>query len=46
MRKILFIIFLLVLVSACQFQELEEHEEEIFIEVDTLDIEKIKIRTH
>ena len=47
MRKLLIILLCLPLFYSCKSDELKEYEnEENVIQVDTIDIEKIKIETH
>ena len=46
MKKLLLILLCLPLVYSCQFNEVKAYEEETVIQVDTLDIEQIKIETH
>ena len=46
MKKLLLILLCLPLVYSCQFNEVKTYKEETFIQVDTLDIEQIKIETH
>ena len=47
MKKLLLILLCLPLVYSCQFEEVKAYaEEETVIQVDTLNIEQIKIQTH
>ena len=46
MKKLLLILIALPLVYSCQFEEVKSYEEEAVIQVDTLNIEQIKIQTH
>ena len=46
MKKLLLGLLCLPLVYSCQSEEVNEYEEETIIQVDTLDIEQIKIETH
>ena len=47
MKKLILIFFCMPLLYSCKFDELKEYEkEEAVIQVDTLDIEQIKIETH
>ena len=47
MKKLLLILIALPLVYSCQFEEVKAYEEEeTIIQVDTLNIEQIKIQTH
>jgi len=46
MKKLLLILIALPLVYSCQFEEVKVYEEETVIQVDTLNIEQIKIQTH
>ena len=46
MKKLLLILLCLSLVYSCKFEKVKAYEEETVIQVDTLDIEKIKIETH
>ena len=47
MKKLLLILLCLPLFYSCRFDEVKEYEkEETVIQVDTLDIEQIKIETH
>ena len=46
MKKLLIILIALPLVYSCQFEEVKVYEEETVIQVDTLNIEQIKIQTH
>jgi|TARA_B110000196_G_C20685768_1_gene448557 uncharacterized lipoprotein YajG len=45
MKKIFFILFCLFIFYACQ-QQTEEYKQSNVIAVDTLNIERIKIKTH
>ena len=47
MKKDYYLLFLCFpLVYSCQFEEVKAYQEETVIQVDTLDIEQIKIETH
>ena len=47
MKKLLLILLCLPLLYSCQSDQVKEYEkEETVIQVDTLDIEQIKIETH
>jgi uncharacterized protein YcfL len=47
MKKLLLIFLFLTLIYSCQSDEVKEYEkEETLIQVDTLNIEQIKIETH
>ncbi len=46
MKKRLLILLFFPLVYSCKFEEVKAYEEETVIQIDTLDIEKIKIETH
>lgn len=46
MKKLLLILPCLPLLYSCQFEEVKAYEEKTVIQVDTLDIEQIKIETH
>ena len=47
MKKLLLILIALPLVYSCQFEEVKTYEEvETVIQVETLNIEQIKIQTH
>ena len=46
MKKLLLILLCLTLVYSCKFEEVKVYEEETVIQVDTLNIEQIKIETH
>ena len=46
MKKLLIILIALPLVYSCQFEEVKVYEEETVIQVDTLNIEQLKIQTH
>ena len=46
MKQLLLILLCLPLVYSCQYSQVKEYKEEIVIQVDTLDIEQIKIETH
>ena len=46
MKKLLLILIALPLVYSCQFEEVKVYEEETVIQVDTLNIEQLKIQTH
>ena len=46
MKRLLLILLCLPLVYSCQFEEVKVYEEETVIQVDTLNIEQIKIQTH
>jgi len=45
MKKLLLILLCLPLLYSCQFEKVKAYEEEVVIQVDTLDIEHIKIET-
>ena len=46
MKKLLLILLCLTLVFSCKFEEVSAYEKETGIQVDTLNIEQIKIETH
>jgi hypothetical protein len=46
MKKLLLILLCLPLVYSCKFEKVKAYEEEKVIQVDTLNIEQIKIETH
>ena len=46
MKKLLLILLCLSLVYSCKFEEVNAYEKETVIQVDTLNIEQIKIETH
>ena len=47
MKKLLLILLCLPLLYSCQSDEVKEYEkEEIIVQIDTLNIEQIKIETH
>ena len=46
MKKLLLILLCLTIVYSCQFDKVQPYEEEGVIQVDTLNIEQIKIETH
>jgi len=46
MKKLLLLLLCLPLVYSCQSNEIKAYEEETVIQVDTFDIEQIKIETH
>ena len=46
LEKLLFILISCFLICSCQQKELEEYNEQEYIQADTLNIERIKIPTH
>ena len=46
MKKLLLILLCLPLVYSCKFEEVKSYEKDAVINVDTLNIEQIKIETH
>ena len=46
MKRLLFILFFFTFFYSCKFEEVKAYEEETVIQIDTLEIEKIKIETH
>ena len=46
MKKLLLILLFLPLLYTCQLEEVESYKEDNTIEKDTVNIERIKIKTH
>ena len=46
MKKLLLILLCFPLVYSCKFEEVKSYEKDAVINVDTLNIEQIKIETH
>ena len=46
MKNLLLLLLCLALLYSCKFEKVKAYEEEKVIQVDTLNIEQIKIETH
>ena len=46
MKKLLFIILLPLLFSSCFFEKEQTYQQDAAVELDSLDVEQVKIATH